>query len=302
MTSKVTGSTPSGHLISPHDERQRQKTVQPGPITRSTGSSDRWLEHIRWHDGHRNFDSSDHRSDPPHFIIIVSMIVAALPMTCTERLRLLEGFSSLAPRSIFADPPAGGTPRRDRRRRRALGPIAARAHRFRVSRTMRFKDPNGAHQSLFAASSSSAVPAAVPTRGADDERPARHQRHRRHDRIGARPSWPSRSGRIGTLLVAQVQQHERVHLHQQQRQGQRAASACTTSCLAKSPAFDPADQHLPPSADNRVTSQSFTTIAQADNGTLQVTYDGLPALVLFLTIPRAQDPISVYTDREGVEP
>ncbi len=77
------------------------------------------------------------------------------------------------------------------------------------------------------------------------------------------------------------------------------ASACTAACLTKWPALT-VPTGASPSAGNGVTGK-LATITRADNGALQVTYNGLP-LYFFSGDSAAGDANGVYTNWEAVKP
>ena len=76
-------------------------------------------------------------------------------------------------------------------------------------------------------------------------------------------------------------------------------SACTAACLTKWPALT-VPTGASPSAGDGVTGK-LATITRADNGALQVTYNGLP-LYFFSGDFAAGDANGVYTNWEAVKP
>jgi predicted lipoprotein with Yx(FWY)xxD motif len=103
-------------------------------------------------------------------------------------------------------------------------------------------------------------------------------------------------GSIGTVLVAANGMTVYTFTKDVKDSG---TSACTAGCLTKWPPLTVA-AGAAPSAGDGVTGK-LATITRADNGTLQVTYNGLP-LYFFQGDSAPGDANGVYTNWEAVKP
>jgi len=104
-------------------------------------------------------------------------------------------------------------------------------------------------------------------------------------------------GSIGTVLVAGSNGMTVYTFTKDTKDS--GTSACTDACLAKWPALTVAAGATPGAGDG-VTGK-LGTITRADDGTLQVTYNGLP-LYFFSGDSAAGDANGVYTNWEAVKP
>jgi predicted lipoprotein with Yx(FWY)xxD motif len=123
--------------------------------------------------------------------------------------------------------------------------------------------------------------------------------------VGAAPASPTGPatveaesvGDLGTVLVAGSNRMT-VYIFTKDVKDS-GASACTGECLANWPALTvPAGST--PSGGSGVTG-TLGTITRTDNGTLQVTYNGLP-LYFFINDKAPGDSTGVYENWEAVTP
>ena len=142
------------------------------------------------------------------------------------------------------------------------------------------------------AAACSGAATAAPAASASRPRPPPHPRLPRrsgdHDGDGRQPGHAHRS---------RLEWDDRLQLHEGRRQQRNGA--CTGACITKWPALTvPAGTTA--TAGPGVTG-TIGTITRPDDGTLQVTYNGLP-LYFFAGDKAPGDPNGIYTGWTAVKP
>jgi predicted lipoprotein with Yx(FWY)xxD motif len=104
-------------------------------------------------------------------------------------------------------------------------------------------------------------------------------------------------GSLGTVLVAGSNGMTVYTFAKDEKDS--GESNCTGDCLVNWPALT-VDEGETPTGGDGVTG-TLDTITRSDDGTLQVTYNGLP-LYFFINDQAPGDANGVYTDWEAVQP
>jgi predicted lipoprotein with Yx(FWY)xxD motif len=115
--------------------------------------------------------------------------------------------------------------------------------------------------------------------------------------VGAATVEAESVGNIGTVLVAGEDGMTVYTFAKDVKDSGK--SNCSGECLVNWPALT-VDEGVTPSGGSGVTG-TLDTITRSDDGTIQVTYNGLP-LYFFINDNAPGDANGVYTDWEAVKP